>query len=223
MANADDEPVWATDSVVASIQGPTITITETANEFTIKGNHLTLIKGNQLDGHNKTDPQKHIHKFLGVCDMFKYRATETEAVWLMMFPLSLTGEAKTWLDELDEGTIETWDKIRKTFISRFFPPTLFDRLFREIRGFSQNERETHTNAWLHMKELLRNCHGHSLTKGNTIKIFYYGLDETTQEALNVAAGGIFLYKTPNKAYQLLKDKVLLKLDWAKNQKPKTSV
>ncbi|GKA33092.1 hypothetical protein Tco_0719459 [Tanacetum coccineum] len=33
--------------------------------------------------------------------------TETEAVRLMMFPLSLTGEAKTWLDELNEVTIKT--------------------------------------------------------------------------------------------------------------------
>ncbi|GKB35424.1 reverse transcriptase domain-containing protein [Tanacetum coccineum] len=37
------------------------------------------------------------------------------------------------------------------------------------------------------------------------------------------AGGIFLYKTPNQAYQLLEDKVLLKLDWAKNQKTKSSL
>ncbi|GKA93500.1 hypothetical protein Tco_0815486 [Tanacetum coccineum] len=60
-----------------------------------------------------------------------------------------------------------------------------------------------------------------LTKGNIIKISYHWLNETTQEALNAVARGIFLYKTPNQAYQLLKDKVLLKLDWAKNQKPMT--
>ncbi|GKD22208.1 reverse transcriptase domain-containing protein [Tanacetum coccineum] len=45
----------------------------------------------------------------------------------------------------------------------------------------------------------------------------------TQEVLNAATGGIFLYKTPNQAYQLLEDKVLLKLDWAKNQKTKSSL
>nr|GEX17034.1 reverse transcriptase domain-containing protein [Tanacetum cinerariifolium] len=39
----------------------------------------------------------------------------------------------------------------------------------------------------------------------------------------IKAGGIFLYKTPNQAYQLLEDKVLLKLDWAKNQKTKSSL
>ncbi|GJR37488.1 reverse transcriptase domain-containing protein [Tanacetum coccineum] len=69
--------------------------------------------------------------------------------------------------------------------------------------------------------MLRNCHGHSLSKGNIIKIFYHGLNEITQEALNAIAGGIFLYKTPNQAFQVLKDKVLLKLDWAKNKKTKS--
>ncbi|GJU26919.1 reverse transcriptase domain-containing protein [Tanacetum coccineum] len=87
----DDEPMWAVDHVVAPTPGFAITILETANEFAIKGNHLTLVKGNQFDGRTKTDPHKHIHKFLRICDMFKYRDTENEAVHLMMFPLSLTG------------------------------------------------------------------------------------------------------------------------------------
>ncbi|GJT14686.1 reverse transcriptase domain-containing protein [Tanacetum coccineum] len=219
----DDEPMWAADHVVAPTPGSAITIPETANEFAIKGNHLTLVKGNQFDSRTKTDPYKHIHEFLEICDIFKYRDTENEVARLMMFPLSLTGEAKTWLDELNEGTIETWDELRTAFISRFFPPALFDRLLREIRAFSQVENESLTDAWLHMKEMLRNCHGHNLSKGNIIKIFYHGLSEITQEVLNAAAGGIFLYKTPNQAYQLLEDKVLLKLDWAKNQKTNTSL
>ncbi|GJU39583.1 hypothetical protein Tco_1192540 [Tanacetum coccineum] len=60
-------------------------------------------------------------------------------------------------------------------------------------------------------------------KGNIIKIFYHGLSEITQEVLNATANGIFLYKTPNQAYQLLEDKALLKLDWAKNQKTKSTL
>ncbi|GJS78358.1 hypothetical protein Tco_0728239 [Tanacetum coccineum] len=49
--------------------------------------------------------------------------------------------------------------------------------------------------------------------------------EITQEVLNHAAGGIFLYKnnTKIKLFELLEDKVLLKLDWAKNQKTKSSL
>ncbi|GKC17644.1 reverse transcriptase domain-containing protein, partial [Tanacetum coccineum] len=93
----------------------------------------------------------------------------------------------------------------------------------EIRAISQHENESLTDAWLRMKEMLRNCHGHNMSKGNIIKIFYHGLSEITQEVLNAVTGGIFLYKTPNQAYQLLEDKVLLKLDWAKNQKTKSSL
>ncbi|GJZ85123.1 hypothetical protein Tco_0650462 [Tanacetum coccineum] len=106
-----DEPMWAADHVFALTPGSAITILEIANEFAIKGNHLTLVKGNQFDGRTKTDPHKHIHEFLRIYDMFKYKDTENEVVRLMMFPLSLTGEAKTWLDELNEGTIKKWDEL----------------------------------------------------------------------------------------------------------------
>ncbi|GJU54840.1 reverse transcriptase domain-containing protein [Tanacetum coccineum] len=99
----DDEPMWAVDHVVAPTPSSAITILETTNEFAIIGNHLTLVKGNQFDGRTKTDPHKHIHEFLRICDMFKYKDTKNEAVRLMMFPLSLTGEAKTWLDELNRN------------------------------------------------------------------------------------------------------------------------
>ncbi|GJR84414.1 hypothetical protein Tco_0155199 [Tanacetum coccineum] len=44
----------AADHVVAPTPGSAITIPETANEFAIKGNHLTLVKGNQFDGRTKT-------------------------------------------------------------------------------------------------------------------------------------------------------------------------
>ncbi|GJU16194.1 hypothetical protein Tco_1144160 [Tanacetum coccineum] len=46
-----------------------------------------------------------------------------------------------------------------------------------------------------------------------IQIFYHGLDEPTQGILDVTAGGIFLYKSPNQAFQFLEDKVLFKHDW----------
>ncbi|GJU60341.1 hypothetical protein Tco_1238107 [Tanacetum coccineum] len=40
------------------------------------------------------------------------------------------------------------------------------------------------------------------------------LDDSTQAILDVTAGGIFLYKSPNQAFQLLEDKVLFNLDWS---------
>ncbi|GKE62556.1 hypothetical protein Tco_1512923 [Tanacetum coccineum] len=76
-------------------------------------------------------------------------------------------------------------------------------------------------TWEEMRQafdILRSCHGHGLVRGTIIQIFYHGLDEPTQAILDV--GGIFLYKTPNEAHQLLEDRVLLKLDWSKENKTK---
>ncbi|GJV54533.1 reverse transcriptase domain-containing protein [Tanacetum coccineum] len=137
----------------------------------------------------KRIPQNPFHEYpQKLAISFKYKDTENEAVHLMMFPLSLTGEAKTWL-ELNEGTIETWDELRTAFISRFFPPALFDDILKKSSLFLHHENESLTDAWLRMKEMLQNCHGHNLSKGNIIKIFYHGLSEITQEVLNAATGG----------------------------------
>ncbi|GKC87229.1 reverse transcriptase domain-containing protein [Tanacetum coccineum] len=51
-----------------------------------------------------------------------------------------------------------------------------------------------------------------------IRIFYHGLDEPTQGILDVTTKGIFLYKSPNQAFQFLDDKVLFKLDWSTKSK-----
>ncbi|GJZ68814.1 hypothetical protein Tco_0632364 [Tanacetum coccineum] len=73
--------------------------------------------------------------------------------------------------------------------------------------------------------MLRTCYGHGLTKATIIQIFYHGLDNPTQGILD--AGGIFLYNTPNKAFKILEDNVLLKLDFSddsqNNPKPERVV
>ncbi|GJS94107.1 hypothetical protein Tco_0801075 [Tanacetum coccineum] len=52
------------------------------------------------------------------------------------------------------------------------------------------------------------------TYSNMVKIKRKQLDDSTQGILDT--GGIFLYKTPNKAFKIFKDKVLLKLDFSKS-------
>ncbi|GKA76422.1 reverse transcriptase domain-containing protein [Tanacetum coccineum] len=148
-----------------------------------------------------------------------------EAVMLRTFPFLLFREAKIWLNELNEGTITSWNELREAFISRYFSLTKFRRLLNKIHSFHQLDNETLVDAWLHLKEMLCTCYGHGLTKGVIIQIFYHGLDNPTQGVLN--ARGIFLYNTPNKVFQILEDKFLLKLDFSDdsqiNPKPKTVV
>ncbi|GJS15402.1 reverse transcriptase domain-containing protein [Tanacetum coccineum] len=70
--------------------------------------------------------------------------------------------------------------------------------------------ETLTDVWLRMKEMLRNCHGHNLSKGGIIKIFYHDLNETTQEVLNAAAGGPS--KTDTERNMARMDAMTMKMD-----------
>ncbi|GJY48874.1 reverse transcriptase domain-containing protein [Tanacetum coccineum] len=176
--------------------------------------HLKTILENKFDGYLRSDPHDHIREFLAICDMFKYDETQSEVVKLLIFPFSLCDEAKTWFNELNEESITSWEQMRRAFINRFFPPSLFNnRLLLEIKNFSQLVCESLIDAWLRLKNMLQKCHGHGLTKGAIIQIFCHGLDEPTQGILDVTTGGIFLYKSPNQAFQFLEDKVLFEHDW----------
>ncbi|GKB65409.1 reverse transcriptase domain-containing protein [Tanacetum coccineum] len=150
--------------------------------------------------------------------MFRYGTTNADAIKLKLFPSSLAGDAKVWFNELSPGVIATWEQMRQAFVSKFFPPVMFDRLMGEIQCFTQHPNESLVDAWLRMKDLVCSCHRHGLGLGTIIQIFYHGLDKATQAILD--AREIFLYKTPNEAHQLLEDRVLLKLDWSKDMKAK---
>ncbi|GJV60596.1 reverse transcriptase domain-containing protein [Tanacetum coccineum] len=162
---------------------------------------------------------------LDVDDNFVINSTHLKMIWENKFNGYLRADphdhiSKTWFKELNEESITSWEQMRKAFINKFFPPLLFNRLLLEIRNFSQLVCESLTDAWLRLKSMLQKCHGHGLTKGAIIHIFYHGLDEPTQGILDVTAGGIFLYKSPNQAFQFLEDKVLFEHDWPIKSKNK---
>ncbi|GJW24203.1 reverse transcriptase domain-containing protein [Tanacetum coccineum] len=222
----DDQPMWENAKIVAPTPNSAIVQPNVDDNFVINSTHLKMILENKFDGYLRADPHDHIREFLAICNMFRYGKTQSEAVKLMIFPLSLSDEAKTWFNELNEESITSWEQMRRAFINKFFPPSLFNRLLLEIRNFSQLVCESLIDAWLRLKNMLRKCHGHGLTKGAIIQIFYHGLDEPTQGILDVTAGGIFLYKSPNQAFQFLEDKVLFEHDWpikSKNEHHQKSV
>ncbi|GKB24660.1 reverse transcriptase domain-containing protein [Tanacetum coccineum] len=205
--------MWESAKTVAPTPDSAIIQLDVDDNFVINSTHLNMIRENKFDGYLWADPHDHVREFLTVCDMFKYGKTQSEAVKLMIFLLFLSDKAKTWFNELNEESISSWEQMRKVFINRFFPPSLFNHLLLEIRNFSQLVCESLTDAWLRLKSMLRECHGHGLTMGAIIKIFYHGLDEPIQGILDVIARGIFLYKSPNQAFQFLEDKVLFEHDW----------
>ncbi|GJZ00784.1 reverse transcriptase domain-containing protein [Tanacetum coccineum] len=134
---ADDQAMWGNNQVIAPTPGATIIAVDLRDNFTVKGHHLSMIKDRQFIGRSRTNPHKHITEFVKVCRMFHYGNTNTDAIKLKLFPSSLAGEAKIWFNELSPGVITTWEEMRQSFVSRFFPPAIFERLIGEIRGFTQ--------------------------------------------------------------------------------------
>ncbi|GJR43814.1 reverse transcriptase domain-containing protein [Tanacetum coccineum] len=208
----DDQPMWSSTKTVAPTPSSAIVQLPISNNFHIKGTHMQMIRDNKFDGRISSDPHRHVADFLEINSLFQYGKNQDEEVMLRTFPFSLSREAKTWLNELDEGTITSWNKLREAFISRYFSSTKFRRLLNEIQSFHQLGYETFVDAWLRLKEMIHTYYGHGLTKGTIIQIFYHGLDDPTQGILD--AGGIFLYKISNEAFKTLDDKVLLKLDFS---------
>ncbi|GJX69889.1 reverse transcriptase domain-containing protein [Tanacetum coccineum] len=170
--------MWENAKIIAPTPNSSIVHPNVDDNFVINSTHLKKIWENKFDSYLWADPHDYIREFLTINDMFKYGETQSEGVKLLIFPYSLSDKAKTWFNELNEESITSWDQMRRAFISRFFHPSLFNRLLLEIKNFSQN------------------------------------VYEPTQGILDITALGIFLYKSPNQAFQLLEDKVLFNLDWS---------
>ncbi|GKD89718.1 reverse transcriptase domain-containing protein, partial [Tanacetum coccineum] len=150
----DEQPMWESAKTVAPTPNSAIIQLDVDGNFVINSTHLNMIQENKFDGYLRANLHDHIYEFLAICNMFRYSKTQSEAVKFMIFPLSLSDEAKTWFNELNEESITSWEQIRKAFINRFFPPSLFNRLLLEIRNFSQNICESLTEAWLRLKSML---------------------------------------------------------------------
>ncbi|GKD76859.1 hypothetical protein Tco_1339480, partial [Tanacetum coccineum] len=101
----DDQPMWSSTGTVALAPSYAIIQLPLPNNFHIKGTHMKMIRDNQFDGRIRFYPHRHVAYFLEISNLFQYGENQEEAVKLRTFPFSLNREAKTWINELDEGNI----------------------------------------------------------------------------------------------------------------------
>ncbi|GKC51290.1 reverse transcriptase domain-containing protein, partial [Tanacetum coccineum] len=165
----DDQPMWLSTRTIAPTSSSAIIQLPISDNFHIKGAHMKMIWDNQFDGRIWSDPHRHVANFVEISNLFQYGENQKEVVMLRTFPVSLSGEAKTWMNELDEGTITSWNELREAFISRYFSPAKLKRLLNNIHNFHQLDNEILVDAWLRIKEMLRTCYRHGLTKGMIIQ------------------------------------------------------
>ncbi|GJR43565.1 reverse transcriptase domain-containing protein [Tanacetum coccineum] len=179
----------------------------TANNFEIKHGLLNLVQNKQFFGHDKEDPHAHIRYFNKITSTMKFPNVPNTSVKLMLFPFSLEGAARIWLEKEPPQSILTWDDLVSKFINKFFPPSKTTNLRNEITRFQQKFDETFYEAWDRFNDLLRGCPHHGFLELHQIDTFYNSLNSNDQDSLNSAAGGNFLDKMPQNGLKINESKI----------------
>ncbi|GJZ14658.1 reverse transcriptase domain-containing protein [Tanacetum coccineum] len=136
----------------------------------------------------------------------KFPNVPSTSVKLMLFPFSLEGAARIWLEKEPPRSILTWDDLVLKFINRFFPPSKTTNLRNEITRFQQRFYETFYEAWDRLNDLLRACPYHGFSELHQLDTFYNALNYNDQDLLNSTAGGNFLDKMPRDCLRIIESK-----------------
>nr|GEV21604.1 hypothetical protein [Tanacetum cinerariifolium] len=91
----------------------------------------------QFFGHDKEDPHAHVRYFNKITSTLKFPNIPNTSIKLMLFPFSLEGAARIWLEKEPPRLIFTWDDLVLKFINQFFPPSKTTNLCNEITNFQQ--------------------------------------------------------------------------------------
>nr|GEY77394.1 reverse transcriptase domain-containing protein [Tanacetum cinerariifolium] len=175
-----------------------------ANNFELKQTLINLVQSNQFTG--RQDPHNHLRFFNKVTSTFRHPEVPNTTVKLLLFPFSMEGEARIWLDKEPPRSILTWEDLVSKFINQFFPPSKTTYLRNEITNFLQKSNETFNEAWERFKDLLRQCPHHGFSKLHQLDTFYNALNPDDQDALDSAAGGNFLDKIPRECLSIIESK-----------------
>ena len=132
--------------------------------------------------------------------MQKYQEVDGDIVKLKLFPFSLGGRAKEWLQSMPKNSIDSWSKFKKAFIGKYYPPTKIIQFTSNIMNLRQLDNEHVAQA---NNILVKNCPTHVLTTWMVIQTFYAGLNFTSRNLLDSAAGGTFMPNTLGDATKLL--------------------
>ena len=108
------------------------------------------------------DAATHLKNSIDLCNMQKKKDVDNDIVKLKLFPFSLRDRAKAWFSSLPKNSIDSWNKYKDAFISKYFPPAMIISLRNDIINFKQLDHEHVPQAWERMKLMIRNCPTHGL-------------------------------------------------------------
>ncbi|GJV79838.1 hypothetical protein Tco_1515708 [Tanacetum coccineum] len=82
-----------------------------AEHFELKHSLINLVTSKQFFGFEKEDPHAHIRYFNKITSTLKYKDVPETSIKLMLFPFSINGPARIWLDKEPSRSILTWNDL----------------------------------------------------------------------------------------------------------------
>nr|GEU76147.1 reverse transcriptase domain-containing protein [Tanacetum cinerariifolium] len=128
-----------------------------------------------------------------------------DALRLSIFPYSLTHHAIAWYDRLPRNSSNCFDDMMRKFLSKYFPPSMVNKLRNEITKFEQKLHESLFEEWERYKLSIDRCPNHNMLLVTQIDTFYNGLTLSHRDTINAAVGGTFMQKTPEECYELIEN------------------
>src|SRR4051812_3391344 len=105
------------------------------------------------------------------------------------------------------------------FYREVLPPDKIIQLRSNIMNFRLLDNEHVAQAWERMKTLVKNCPTHGLTTWMVIQNFYAGLNFTSQNLLDSAAGETFMSTKLGFSTKLLDEMMLNYSQWHTERSP----
>ncbi|GJS95674.1 hypothetical protein Tco_0802642 [Tanacetum coccineum] len=92
------------------------------NAYELKGKFLDDLNNNAFSGTNGKDTVKHIEYYLKIIDPIKLPNVDHDKLRVVVFPISLVGGARRWLDRTKES-ITCWVDLTAKFFRKYYLPS----------------------------------------------------------------------------------------------------
>ena len=175
-----------------------------ATHFVLKPHVIQLLPS--FHGLAHESAYGHVKTFKDICTTFKFQNFSKQSVNLKLFPFSLQGRAKAWLDSNTPKSITSWENVLTKFYSKFFPMSAVNECQKEISSFTQEEDEKFSETWEQFKDLLIKCPPHGYEKWRLMQFFYQELSQPNRSMIESMNNGAFLSLMGDRAYKAL-DKI----------------
>ena len=174
--------------------GITLPALDEGVHFELKTGFINLLP--KFHGLANEDPIMHISEFHDICLCSKPSNVTEEQLKMRAFGLTLKDAARRWYYLLPTGSIDTWEKLYKAFLDKYYPSKKAVALKRAIANVEQADDESLYEYCERFARLCASCPFHGFEEKDLVTHLYNGLLDHERRFVDAACNGSVLNLTP---------------------------